>query len=231
MKLLALDTATEACSAAVLVGGRTLARFETAGRSHTEKLVPMVQALLAEAGLGYAQLDGYVCGVGPGSFAGVRIGVSFVKGLSLAHERPVVGVSSLAMLAVPALRAGAHRVLAAIDARMDEVYFACYARGADGLPALVGEETVCAPAEAPRCVGEAAAAGTGWGASEMALRAATGARLQAMDGAALPRAEDALAIALPRFARGEAISAAWLLPRYLRNKVALTLAEQRARRV
>lgn len=229
MNILALDTATEACSAALQVGGRTLARFELAGRSHTEKLLPMVAALLAEAGIGYAQLDGYVCGIGPGSFAGVRIGVGFVKGLALAHERPVVAVSSLEMLAAPPLRSGAAPVLAAIDARMNEVYFGLYLRGAGGLPEPAGEELVCAPAEAPRCAGEAVAVGTGWGAYEAELRAATGAALRAIDGAALPRADDALTLALPRFARGETIDAAALLPRYLRNKVALTLSEQRKR--
>src|SRR3546814_5034000 len=101
MNILALDTATEACSAALQLGDQVIARFEVAGRGHTQKLVPMVRGLLAEAGIAFAQLDAYVCGVGPGSFAGVRIGVSFVKGLALAHERPVVAVSSLAMLAAP----------------------------------------------------------------------------------------------------------------------------------
>ncbi|WP_028079453.1 tRNA (adenosine(37)-N6)-threonylcarbamoyltransferase complex dimerization subunit type 1 TsaB [Solimonas soli] len=228
MNLLALDTATEACSVALSIDGRALARFEATARGHTEKLVPMVQALLAEAGIGYAQLDGYVCGVGPGSFAGVRIGVSFVKGLALAHERPVVGVSSLAMLALPPLRAGAARVLSAIDARMDEVYFAAYARAADGRPALLGDELICAPADVGVHDGEWTAAGSGWRYVD-ALRAASGASLTAIDAAALPRAEDALAIAEAEFAAGRTISAARLLPRYLRNKVALTLAEQRAR--
>src|SRR3546814_9528921 len=87
MNILALDTATEACSAALQLGDQVIARFEVAGRGHTQKLVPMVRGLLAEAGIAFAQLDAYVCGVGPGSFAGVRIGVSFVKGLALAHER------------------------------------------------------------------------------------------------------------------------------------------------
>ncbi|NKF22563.1 tRNA (adenosine(37)-N6)-threonylcarbamoyltransferase complex dimerization subunit type 1 TsaB [Solimonas marina] len=230
MNILALDTATEACSAALQVAGRTLARFEIAGRTHTEKLVPMVHGLLAEAGIGFAQLDGYVCGVGPGSFAGVRIGVSFVKGLALAHDRPVVDVSSLAMLARPPLALGAQQVTCAIDARMNEVYVAAYRRSADGSPEALLDEQVCAPADVPAVAGAAVAVGSGWGSYESALRAAVGADLSAIDAAALPTAADALALALPRFAVGTTISAAALLPRYLRNKVALTLNEQRAAR-
>jgi tRNA threonylcarbamoyladenosine biosynthesis protein TsaB len=229
MNLLALDTATEACSAALHVGGRTLARFEATERGHTAKLAPMVQALMAEAGLGFAQLDGYVCGVGPGSFAGVRIGVSFVKGLALAHERPVVGVSSLAMLAQPSIAAGAGRVLSAIDARMNEVYVAAYTAGADGLAQPLGAPRVCAPAEVAPADAPLVAVGTGW--RYEALRAAVGeAWLQSLDDAALPRAADALTLALPAFRDGGTISAAQLLPVYLRNKVALTLREQREAR-
>ncbi len=229
MKLLALDTATEACSVALQIGGETRARFAV-GRTHTEQLVPMVRALMAEAGLGFAQLDGYVCGLGPGSFAGVRIGLSFVKGLALAHERPVVGISSLAMLAVPPLRAGAPQVLSAIDARMNEVYFGIYRLGAEAAAERFGDEQVCAPQQAPAVDGPAVAAGSGWAIYQTELRVATGASLTAVDGAALPRAEDALTLALPAFARGDTTEAGLLVPRYLRNKVALTLREQQARR-
>lgn len=229
MKLLAIDTATEACSLAVQIDDRVLTRFAVAGRSHTEQLLPMLHALLGEAGIRPAQLDGYVCGIGPGSFAGVRIGVSFVKGLALGHERPVVGVSSLAMLAAPVLAAGAARVLVAIDARMNEVYFAAYARGVDGLPQLLGEAQVCAPQDVPVHAGDWHAAGSGWAAYEPALQAATQAHLLAIDAQALPHAEQALRIASADFAAGRTISAAQLAPAYLRNKVALTLVEQQAR--
>lgn len=230
MTLLALDTATEACSVALRIGGEVRARFEVAGRSHTQQLVPMARALMAEAGIGFAQLDGYVCGVGPGSFAGVRIGVSFIKGLALAHERPVVPVSSLQMLALPPMRDGATRVLTAIDARMDEVYFAAWQRDADGLPQMIGDACVSAPAQIGAHPGEWQAAGSGWQAYRAALETASAATLLTCDGAALPRAADALALAAPRFAAREFICAAELVPQYLRNKVALTLDEQRARR-
>jgi tRNA threonylcarbamoyladenosine biosynthesis protein TsaB len=231
MNVLAIDTATEACSAALHIDGRVLARFEVAGRSHTERLMPMVHALMAEAGLAFAQLDGYVCGVGPGSFAGVRIGVGFVKGLALAFDRPVAPVSSLAALALPSLRAGHTQVLAAIDARLDEVYLGEYGTGVDGLPQLLAAERVCAPADAGvTMVGPWAAAGSGWSRYREALQAATGVDPVELRGYALPRAEDALTIGLPRLQAGQGIAVDALAPAYLRNKVALTLVEQRARR-
>lgn len=227
MRILALDTATEACSVALWQDGQVLARFENAGRSHTERLIPMVRQLMAESGQGFAQIDGIACGVGPGSFAGVRIGVGFVKGLALARDLPVVGVSSLAMLAQRMIAQGAPRVLAVIDARMSEVYFGAYGADARGLAQPLMPETVCAPAALPLPqAGAWAAAGTGWGSYPDMLRAAAGISLDAVEGAALPAAAEALSLALPLFQDGQAVSADLLVPSYLRNKVALTLIEQ-----
>lgn len=233
MKLLAIDTATEACSSALWLDGAVHARFEIAGREHTQRLLPQVAALMAECGVTYAQLDGIVCGVGPGSFAGVRIGVGFVKGLALALDRPVVGVSSLAMLAQGAIREhAAQQVLSVIDARIGEVYFGAYVCDAQDLAQAVLPESVCAPEAIPVVsqAGAWCAAGTGWGRYPDILRAAAQCEIAAIDEAALPRAEDALPLALPEFDAGRGISADQLLPVYLRNKVALTLIEQRALR-
>ncbi|HSW14866.1 MAG TPA: tRNA (adenosine(37)-N6)-threonylcarbamoyltransferase complex dimerization subunit type 1 TsaB, partial [Solimonas sp.] len=220
MKILALDTATEACSVALHADGRIVEQFETAGRSHTERLMPMLQALMAQQGLAFTQLDGIACGIGPGSFAGVRIGVGFVKGLALALDRPVVGVSSLPALALRAIRGGAGQVLAAIDARMNEVYWGAYRVGEDGLPVALLPETVCAPAEVPPAgAGDWHAVGTGWAAYPDLLRAAAGIEPKSVVADALPHAEDILRLAQPVFAAGQAISADALLPAYLRNKV------------
>ncbi|WP_091531917.1 tRNA (adenosine(37)-N6)-threonylcarbamoyltransferase complex dimerization subunit type 1 TsaB [Fontimonas thermophila] len=231
MNVLAIDTATEACSVALSVGGHVLARHEIVERSHTERLMPMVFGLMSEAGLGFAQLDGYVCGIGPGSFAGVRIGVGYVKGLALAHDRPVAAVSSLATLALPMLDSGAECVIAAIDARMREVYLGCYRRGGDGLPEAMMPERVCDPAHAPVVApGLWAATGTGWGRYAERLRVATRAEITRIDEQALPRAQDALTIGLAQLAAGQGASADALTPAYLRDKVALTLDEQQALR-
>lgn len=227
MRLLAVDTATEACSAALWVDGQCQLRFEVVGRSHTQQMLPMVHGLMADAGCAFAQLDGLVCGVGPGSFAGVRIGVGFVKGLALSLDRPVVGISSLAMLAQGAIDAGAAQVLASIDARMNEVYFGAFARDASGLAQPLSRARVAAPdAIREGGIGPWVAVGTGWGAYEMPMRAGVVGDLSWVDGTALPRAEQALKLALPVFASGAAISADALAPLYLRDKVALTLEEQ-----
>ena len=149
MKIFALDTATEACSVALWLDGVIVERFEVAGRDHTQRLPAMAHALMAEAGLAWSQLDGLVCGIGPGSFAGVRIGVAYTQGLALAHGQPVVGVSSLAMLAGGA--GGPGRVLAAIDARMDEVYFAAFQRDVEGGLRIESKAQVCRPEAVPAC--------------------------------------------------------------------------------
>lgn len=227
MRLLALDTATEACSAALWIDGQILARFEVAGRTHTQQMLPMVHGLLADAGLGFAQLDGFVCGVGPGSFAGVRIGVGFIKGIALALDRPVVPVTSLAMLAQAAVDEGATRVLVAIDARMNEVYVGVFTRGPEGL-AICGEAAqVLAPDQLRvRGAGPWTAVGTGWATYEPTLRAGVEGQIDRLDATALPRAATALKLALPRFAARDVLQADALTPVYLRDKVALTLDEQ-----
>ena len=229
---LAVDTATEACSVAVWVDGAARERFEPMQREHTQRLLPMVQALLAEAGRGVAQLDGIACGIGPGSFAGLRIGVGVVKGLALARDLPVVGASSLAMLAQRAIRLGqAGQVAAVIDARMSEVYFGAYRRGADGRAEAMLPDQVGAAGSVPRLpAGRWHAVGTGWGRYEAELRAATGLLDAVADAAALPHAEEALVLALPEFAAGRTLSADALAPAYLRDRVALTLDEQAALR-
>lgn len=227
MRLLALDTATEACSVAILVDGRTLARFERAGRSHTQRMLPMVHGLMAEAGLSFAQLDGFVCGIGPGSFAGVRIGVGFVKGLALSLDRPAVGITSLAMLAQGAMEQGAQRAIACIDARMNEIYVGVYARNADGLAQSLGPARVMPPATfAEAADGPWHGIGSGWGTYETQMRNGVAGELSVVDGTALPHAQFAMRLALPVFAAAGEISADLLAPLYLRDKVALTLEEQ-----
>lgn len=227
MRLLALDTATEACSVALWQDGAVLARFEHAGRTHTQRLAPMVEEVLAEAGCTAAQLDGLVCGTGPGSFAGVRIAVGFVKGLALALDLPVIGVSSLAMLAQGAIDAGAGRVLSAIDARMDEVYFGAFEADERGLARALAPAIVAAPAlvrvDAP---GPWHAVGSGWGRYAEVLRLGVSVAIASTDGQALPHAAAGMKLALPEFLAGRAGSADALTPVYLRDKVALTLVEQ-----
>lgn len=217
--LLALDTATEACSVALLHDGRVLSHYEVAPRLHAQRLLPMIQQLLGEAGISASALDGIAFGRGPGAFTGVRIAIGVVQGLAFALDRPVLPVSNLAVLAQRALREqGATQVAAAIDARMDEVYWGCY-RAEAGEMRLLGQEAVLPPeqAEAPRgSDGEWFGAGTGWGtfAARIALTPVS------MDGSMLPHAEDLLTLARFAWARGEALPADQAQPVYLRDQVA-----------
>lgn len=125
--LLALDTATEACSVALLHDGKVTSHYEVIPRLHAQKLLPMIQQLLADAGTTLQAVDAIAFGRGPGAFTGVRIAIGVVQGLAFALERPVLPVSDLAVLAQRAYREhGVSQVAAAIDARMDEVYWGCY---------------------------------------------------------------------------------------------------------
>lgn len=224
---LAVDTATEACSVALSQDGTVLERFEPMQREHTQRLLPMIEAVLAEAGTSVARLDGICCGIGPGSFAGLRIGLGVVKGLALARDLPVAGVSSLAMLAQGAFRRGAEQVAAVIDARMSEVYFGAYGRDSRGLAASLLADRVCAPDQTPQLPGGRwAAVGTGWGRYEAVLRVRVGMPPEWIDAAALPRAGAALALGVPVLEAGQGQSADVLAPAYLRDRVALTVQEQ-----
>ncbi|WCF13011.1 tRNA (adenosine(37)-N6)-threonylcarbamoyltransferase complex dimerization subunit type 1 TsaB [Edwardsiella piscicida] len=133
-RILAIDTATEACSVALWNNGESLALFEICPREHTQRILPMVQQILAEAGVTLAELDALAFGRGPGSFTGVRIGVGIAQGLALGAGLPMIGVSTLATMAQGAWRCtAASRVLSAIDARMGEVYWGEYCRDSDGV--------------------------------------------------------------------------------------------------
>jgi tRNA threonylcarbamoyladenosine biosynthesis protein TsaB len=226
MKLLAFETSTEACSVAVLVDGAVHARFEVAPRRHAELALPWAEALLAEAGVARAQLDAIAVSRGPGAFTGVRLGISLAQGIALALDRPVLAVSTLAVLAMRAKG----DAIAAIDARMGEVYVGAFRRAGEGVVAA-GPEAVCAPDQAalPEA-GSWQGVGTGFGAVDGALRERFGALLASVDPAALPHAADLATLAAMAFRNGEALAPERVEPAYLRNQVALTLVQQQAQR-
>ena len=236
--LLAIDTATEACSAALGFDGKIIERSELAPRRHAELILPMIESLLAEAGLTRRDLDGIAVGRGPGAFTGVRLAISVAQGLALGLDLPVVPVSSLAALALDAPDDAAHRddaILAVIDARMGEVYAGAFRRTDDGLVEPISDETV-GPAEkwnlpqsTQSTVQEWSVVGTGWDAYRDALAARLGAPPAFANGARYPQARAVLRLAVPRFARGEGLVPEAALPIYLRDKVALTMEELRAR--
>lgn len=230
MKLLAFETATEACSVAVYVDGQVLERFELAPRRHAELSLPWAEQLLAEAGIVRSQLDAIALGRGPGAFTGVRLAIAIAQGIALALDRPLLPVSTLQALALRA-PAEAPQVLASIDARMGEVYAARYVRAGDGL-LLQGSEAVLAP-DAVQLPDDGTlwhGVGSGFAAADAHLATRLRSRLHSVDAQALPRASDVLKIAVPAFARGEAIAPELVQPAYLRDNVALTLIEQQAAR-
>jgi tRNA threonylcarbamoyladenosine biosynthesis protein TsaB len=227
MKLLAIETSTEACSIALCCDGDIRERYEIAPRRHAELLLPWIDAMLAEAGMAKTALDAIAVGRGPGAFTGVRLGIAVAQGIAYALERPLLPVSTLAALAVAAGAQPGERVLAAIDARMQEVYVGTFLIGDDRLPDAIAEEQLCRPdrADITRDV-DWIGVGTGFAAQAGALRDAVGPRLLRIDADALPRAAAVARLAVRGWRRGEAIDPAAIEPAYLRDKVAQTLAER-----
>jgi tRNA threonylcarbamoyladenosine biosynthesis protein TsaB len=227
MKLLAFETATEACSVALWIDGDVRERFEIAPRRHAELSLPWAEQLLAEAGIAKSQLDAIAVGRGPGAFTGVRLAIALAQGIALALDRPVVAISTLAALA---MRSRGERILAAIDARMGEVYLGAFARKGDDLIAT-GSEAVLKPDAAPLPDGmDWHGVGTGFSATDAALQARLRSHLVAVDAGALPHAGDVARLGARAYARGEAVAPDRIEPAYLRNNVALTLVEQQALR-
>ena len=218
MRILAIDTATEALSVAVQYNDEIIDRFEVCPQQHSQKLLPMVDEVLGEAGLSLKQLDGLVFGRGPGSFTGVRIATGMVQGLAFGAQLPVVGVSTLAAMAQQAITdENAQSVVSAIDARMSEVYFGQFSAH-DGLAVSTGGEQVCAPDIAASMSPETSfyAVGTGWQAYEALNRADDNiVKTQIL----YPHARHMLTLAAPEFAAGNTQDAMSVMPIYLRDKV------------
>ena len=239
MRILAIDTATESCSAALLLDEHLLQRQQLLERGHAEAILSMVDGLLAEAGQTLAALTAIAFGRGPGAFTGVRLAASVTQGLAFGAGLPVVPVSDLRALAQRALdtEATIGAVLACADARMHEVYWGCFERGADGLARAAGEEHVSRPADvrlppyragagrpgsagsppAPRAGGERlGGVGSGF-AAYPSLRADL--PLDVVLEGVLPRAVEIARLAAPEVLAGRFLPAEQALPVYLRDDV------------
>lgn len=239
MKILAIDTATEACSVALLIDGRVIARELEFERGHAEHILPMVDEVLAEGGIALAGLDTLAFGRGPGGFTGVRLAASVVQGLAFGAGLPVVPVSDLAAVAqrVADREPGLGRILICNDARMQEVYWGCFERGADNWVRLVGAEHVgpassvtLPPAWAGGASGETTAraagpvmptvAGAGRGFRVYpGFATALAAQVRIVDDGLLPRATEIARLAAAEFHAGRAVPPEEALPVYLRDDV------------
>lgn len=223
MKILALDSSTEACSVALITEQEVMEKFEVIGRGHAEHLLPMINTLLKENAASLADINLFAYGSGPGSFTGLRIGAAMMQGLALARERKLIAVSSLAALA--SRQQG--WVLSVIDARMDQVYHGLYHIQKKVPPALTGEIAVSSPGEISLPDrGSILLTGTGWDRYKdkfmmmnTADRAITGIDDE------YPHAVDIARIALYEFGQGTETDPANALPHYVRDNVARKMGE------
>jgi tRNA threonylcarbamoyladenosine biosynthesis protein TsaB len=225
VRVLAIDTATENCSAALLIDGSVQSREIEMERGHAERILGMVDDLLSGAHLTLKDLDAIAFGRGPGSFTGVRLAVTVTQGLAFGAGLGVVPISDLKAVAQRAFRHDATltRVLVCNDARMSEVYWACFERGGDGLARLEGEERVSKPSDVklPPTWSTATPAGRGFIAYADALRAAVPTAVVLPDLLhLLPHATDIALLSAPDVAAGRLVPPEAATPIYLRDNVA-----------
>lgn len=221
MKLLAIDTTSDACSVALQLDTDISERHHVEARAHTRILVPMIRELLEEKKLHTGDLDAVVLGNGPGSFIGMRISASLAQGLCFGAGLPLVPVSSLAAVAAEVMSdEGAERVVVAQDARMNEVYFGVYERGPEALPVAMVEERIVAARDGGSLAGHGwIGAGAGW-ARYPELVAASRDAVSRISGIQVPRARFLLRLGERQMQRGGAVDPQELAPAYLRTKVA-----------
>ncbi|WP_019029404.1 tRNA (adenosine(37)-N6)-threonylcarbamoyltransferase complex dimerization subunit type 1 TsaB [Colwellia piezophila] len=231
MNYLALDASTEACSVALQVNGKKFSRYELCPQSHSLHLLPMIDAVLGEANIKLAELDGLIFGQGPGSFTGVRIGVGVAQGLAFSADLPVVGVSSLQAMAQQAyIEHGEKQVLAAIDARMSEVYNGYFVLDQDEVMQAQQAEAVTPPEQLKEHLSSVLTApfyavGTGWDEYSEKLSEKSSGGLSALkknEGSPeilFPSAQAMLAIGKIKLAQGQGVSAENAQPVYVRDTV------------
>ena len=228
MRILAIDTATENCSAALLLDEQLLQREQLLERGAAEAILPMVAELLSEAGVRLSMLSAIAFGRGPGAFTGVRLAASVTQGLAFGAGLKVVPVSDLRALAQRVLddARGIERVLVCTDARMQEVYWGCFERTADGFARAVGEEYVTPPTgvrlpqpwDLPSKAARERLAGVGSGfAPHSRLRAELG--LDLVVEGLFPRASEVARLAVDEVLAGRIFPAEQALPVYLRDDV------------
>ena len=222
MKFASFETSTDWCSVALWLDGEIAALEERAGNRHAERVLPMLEQLAADAGLPVAALDAVAFGAGPGSFTGLRIACGVAQGLALARGLPVTGVPTLEALAE---EAGCARVVACLDARMREVYYSALEKQGGRWREVIPAQCV-APAAAPQPPGEGwTACGNGF----FAYRDLFKGRFLSMRPEIHPSAVAIARLAAPRLAAGEGVDAALATPIYVRDKVAFTAEERKAR--
>ncbi len=223
MIILALETSTELCSAAVWQDGKVDTREVVAGQRNSELLLPMVDALLAAHAVTARDLDGIAFGSGPGAFTGVRIACGVAQGIAFGIDAPVVGIGTLLALA---LASGADRVVCCLDARMGEVYHAAYVKSGDEF-AEVHAPGLYKPAAVPALPdGRWSGCGSGFAVFRSVLETLYAGHLERVVENLTPHAREIAVLAARQFSRGNGVDAADAAPLYVRNKVALRVDER-----
>ncbi|AYB49265.1 tRNA (adenosine(37)-N6)-threonylcarbamoyltransferase complex dimerization subunit type 1 TsaB [Candidatus Williamhamiltonella defendens] len=222
-RILAIDTTTDACSVAFLNHGEISSLSEICPRNQTQRILPMVQQILGASSLSLHQLDVLAFARGPGSFTGVRLGIGVSQGLALGADLPMIGVSTLEMLAQGACRqTGLKQVLVAMDARMGEIYWGAFIQKSASQWQSVEKEMLKTPKQAERQIrllkGKWAYAGNAWTIYPDLLKVNSEVLTQA--DLLLPQAEDMLPLALKLWQAGVAVPVEQAEPVYLRNNVA-----------
>jgi len=225
MKILAIDTATEACSAALTIDNEVIVCYQIAPREHSRLILKMIDSLMAEANLSLSALDALAFGRGPGAFMGIRIAAGVTQGIAYAGDLPVIPVSNLMAIAeVARQQCAAEKVLCAIDARMKEVYWAAYQYNKQGEWIALAAECVCDPQQldCPQA-GSWTGAGTGWAnyADSLTERLKTAdIKLETILPECLPSAAAIASIASHEYQHGRLLDAEQAQPVYLRDNVA-----------
>ncbi len=222
MKILAIETATDACSAALLIDDSVEQELRIAPREHAKIILPMIDRLLATAGLKVSQLDAIAFGRGPGSFTGLRIATGIVQGIAFSADLPVAPVSTLAALAHGCARKyKTSHMLAALDARMQEVYWGIYQHGENGLVELLGSEAVVSPdlVSTPDS-GNWTGTGSGWGVHKESLQIRCGSIVDSLYPDEYPQAENVARLAVAMVKAKRTVTAEQAQPIYLRDNVA-----------
>ncbi len=241
MKLLAVETSTQACSAALYIDGVICERFELTSNEHTRLILPMINSLMSDAGLRPQQLDALAFGCGPGSFTGVRIAAGVIQGIAFGADLPVVPVSTLAAIAQDFFDNNADKAMCerlkaelstfnvaftAMDARMGEIFWGVYRRGEHGFAELIGKESVipAADVEFPDMIG--VGVGSGWGVYQPELMTRLAGLVSYCESGNLPRACAIARLGARGFEQGRAVAVEQAMPVYLRDKVAKKESER-----
>ena len=222
MNLLSIDTVTEMASIALLSGDDLLVDEELVPQEHTKVILPMIQKRMANAGLSFSQLDAIAFSRGPGSFTGLRICASIAQGLAVAHDLPVIPVSSLAILAQGSYRTDQKtNVVACLDARRNEVYWASFSLDTSGMMSLIGSEQVIAPGAAKTLeANDWHGVGSGFKAYSAELAANPHVHLSSIEPDRYPLAQDAIVYAKHAWQNNQAVDASLAIPTYLRDNIA-----------